>query len=403
MSSKTFPPRRALSLIAVLAAVLALPAFAGAATTHSMKWDRSVLLENPTKGGALDDVSCAPTPTAVKPTLLCVAGDPHGRVWVTEHPAQSSKLWHEQNIDPDGGGITGISCPSTKLCVAVDANGQVLHSTDPLGGAKDWTHPARVDTATQPGGGFAGFSGISCPTTQLCVAVDNSLNGQVAYTTNPTGPAKGWTLATIGTGVTLNAVACATATMCVIGGSERYYSIAPTGGASAWKPTGPLTAGSSTFASLTCNTVSLCVGVGYGNAGAGLATATATPSGAAGSWIATLIGTDPPSPGAQLVDGVSCPYRNLCVAVDGASNAYTTTTPVRGGWSKARPLKKASQATLSAISCNIAMCVEVDNRGTVTYGVVKGATTTTTGTTKTTTGTTTTSTKTTTTKTTSTG
>ena len=52
---------------------------------------------------------------------------------------------------------------------------------------------------------------------------------------------------------------------------------------------------------------------------------------------------------------------------------YTSSTPVRGDWSAARPLKKKSQATLSQVACNAKLCVEVDNRGTVTYGVVKGA------------------------------
>ena len=83
----------------------------------------------------------------------------------------------------------------------------------------------RVDTAMQPGGGYAGFSAVACPTTKLCIAVDNAANGQVAYTTNPAGPASAWTLATVATGVTLDSAACASATLCVIGGSERFYSI----------------------------------------------------------------------------------------------------------------------------------------------------------------------------------
>ena len=62
------------------------------------------------------------------------------------------------------------------------------------------------------------------------------------------------------------------------------------------------------------------------------------------------------------------------MAVDGASNAYTSSTPVRGDWSAAKPLKKTSQATVSQVACNATLCVEVDNRGTVTYGVVKGST-----------------------------
>ena len=131
----------------------------------------------------------------------------------------------------------------------------------------------------------------------------------------------------------------------------------------------------------------------------GLSTGSSAPT--TTKWSNALIGSDPPAQNAQVVDSVACPERNFCVAVDGASNVYTTSTPVRGAWSAAKPLKHNSQATLSQVACNSTICVEVDNRGTVTYGAVKGATTTTkttttgTTTTKTTTGTTTTKTSTT--------
>ena len=254
MSSKFIRPTRALPLLlAVLAACLSLPAIASAATAYSMKWSRSALLENPNKGGALLSVACAPvgatstgtttTGTTTTPTtskskaLLCVAGDPKGNVWATAHPSRPAKGWRRETIDA-GNAITSIACPSTSICVAVDASGHVMHATKPLSGVKGWSKPVRVDTAMQPGGGYAGFSAIACPTTKLCIAVDNAANGQVAYTTDPTGPASAWKLATIGNGVTLDSAACASATLCVIGGSQRYYSIDPTGGASAWKASG---------------------------------------------------------------------------------------------------------------------------------------------------------------------
>jgi hypothetical protein len=417
MSSKTICLKRALALLVVSLAFLSLPAIASAAS-YSVKWNRSVSLENPNQGGALDSVSCAPTAaittttTTTTPaskvaptTLLCAAGDLKGEVWVTPHPSHSISGWKREIIDSGtGDAITGISCPTTTFCVAVDADGRVMHATDPLLGKQAWSKPVRIDTATQPGGGYAGFSAISCPTIKLCIAVDNSANGQVAYTTDPTGPGTAWTLASVANGVSLNAVSCASPTLCVIGGSERYYSIDPTGGASAWKAMGSLNANLAVISALTCNTVKLCVSVGYGNAGSGLASSSSTPTVGASAWTGSQIGSDPPAVGAQLIDGVACPERSFCIAVDGASNAYTSSTPVRGNWSAAKPLKKDSQATISQIACNTTVCVEVDNRGTVTYGAVKTATTTTT-TTPTTTSTTTTKTTTTptTTKTTTTG
>jgi hypothetical protein len=379
-------------VVAVLAAFMALPAVAGAAT-YSLKWAKSVALLNPNDGGGFDAVACAPT-AATSKALLCVAGDVRGDIFSTVHPAQAASQWHRRYIDAKTA-ITGISCPSAQLCVAVDAAGRVLHSTNPAGGVADWSKPVTVDTATLTGGGAAGLSSIDCPTTTFCMAVDNAANGQVAYTTNPTGPGSAWTLTTVGSGVLLDAVSCATTTMCVIGGTNAYYATDPTGGANSWKATAALSPSSSVIASLACNTVKLCVGVGYGNAGAGLSVGSAAPT--TTTWSQGLIGSDPPTQGAQIVDSVACPERNFCVAVDGASNAYTSSTPVRGAWSLAKPLKKDSQSTVSQVSCNTAVCVEVDNRGTVTYGAVHGATSTSTKTTTTSTTTTTTPTKTTTT------
>jgi hypothetical protein len=406
ITSKISRLKWALALATVLVAFVALPAFASA-TTYSMKWSRSALLENPKKGGALSSISCAPASAAVKNApLMCVAGDTHGSIWASEHPSQPVKGWHRANVDAgaNGGVITGVACPATNLCVAVDSVGQVTHSTQPTGGKADWTRPIRVDTAAQAGGGYAGFAAISCPTINLCVAVDNAANGQVAYTTDPRGSASAWKLVTIGTGVTLSSVSCASTNLCVIGGSQRYVSVTPTGAATTWKPTGAISGSASVISSLACNGLKLCVGVGYGNAGAGLVAASSAPSGDATAWTIATVGSDPPNRTAGLLDSIACPQRNFCVAVDGSSNAYYTTTPVRGAWTSAKPLKKASQSSLSAISCNAKLCVEVDNRGTVTYGVVKGAgAPTKTTSTSTTTTTTPTTTKTSTTKTSTTG
>jgi hypothetical protein len=393
MRSRSTRPRRALTVIAALAALMALPAVAGA-TTYSVKWAKSVPLLNANDGGGFDSVACAPS-VATGKALFCIAGDVRGDIFATEHPAQGATKWLRRYIDPKTA-ITGISCPSATLCVAVDAAGRVLHTTTPLGGVTSWSKPASVDKATLTGGGAAGFSSIDCPTATFCMAVDNAANGQIAFTTNPTGPASAWTLTTVGSGVLLDAVACPTTTLCVIAGTNAYFATDPTGGATSWKATAALSPGSSVISSLACNTVKLCVGVGYGNSGAGLSVGSAAPT--TTTWSQGLIGSDPPAQRAGAVDSVACPERNFCIAVDGASNAYTSTTPVRGAWSLARPLKKNSQSTVSQIACNSTICVEVDNRGTVTYGAIHGAAASTkTTTTKTTTSTTPTSTSTTTT------
>ncbi len=370
MRSRSIRPRRVLALLAVLAGALGLTSAAGAAgTTYTIKWAKSVPLLNPNYGGGFDAASCAPT--VASKALFCVAADVRGDVFATIHPAQAASVWLRRYIDPKTA-ITGISCPSAQLCVAVDAAGRVMHSTNPLGVAADWTKPVRVNPTTATGGGFAGFSAIDCPSTTFCIAIDNGASDQIAFTTNPTGPASAWTLTTVGNGVLLDAVSCASTAMCVVGGSNIYYSTQPTGGASAWKATAALSSSNSVVSALACNTVKLCLGVGYGNAAVGLSVGSSAPTST--TWSQAIIGADPPSQGASLVDGVACPERNFCIAVDGASNAFTTGTPVRGAWSLARPLKKDSQSTVSQIACNSMICVEVDNRGTVTYGAIHAGT-----------------------------
>jgi hypothetical protein len=76
-----------------------------------------------------------------------------------------------------GNQLKGVSCPSSGLCVAVDQSGNVVTSSNPTGGAAAWT-VTHVD-------GFNSLSGVSCPSSGLCVAVDQS--GNVVTSSNPTG------------------------------------------------------------------------------------------------------------------------------------------------------------------------------------------------------------------------
>jgi hypothetical protein len=60
--------------------------------------------------------------------------------------------------------VHGVSCPSSGLCVAVDDNGNVVVSSNPTGGAAAWT-VTNID-------GNNSLRGVSCPSIDLCFAVD---------------------------------------------------------------------------------------------------------------------------------------------------------------------------------------------------------------------------------------
>lgn len=379
----------------VLACLAVAPQAANAATlaaTPNVKWAKPIPLENPHKGGALDAVSCAINNVGKKSTIgqqLCVVVDATGHVWWTTKPWDRRGAWKEAKIDgKSGSSLTGVSCATTTYCVAIDNLGDVMVSKRPTGGAKYWSKPVQVDSTAAAGGGPAGLSGISCPTTTLCVAVDNA--SEVVTSTRPGGGASAWTAAAIPGGATLTSVACPSATLCVIGGSTRYDSTSPTGGASAWTASGGVAHG--VLVSLSCPSIAACVGVGYGNATDGLASATATPTGVAKGWLGTTIDTQPPTGHEQLLDSVSCPSVGFCVAIDGGDDAFDSTSPLTGKWAAITAANPTSTSTWSAISCDRKNCVVADSRGLVigatVHGVPLTAKTTTTSTATTTTTTT---------------
>jgi len=64
--------------------------------------------------------------------------------------------------------ITGISCPTTAWCMAVDDGGFITHDLD-----GSWSHPRLVDRGSSAnndaGSGY--WSGVSCPMSGWCMAV----------------------------------------------------------------------------------------------------------------------------------------------------------------------------------------------------------------------------------------
>jgi hypothetical protein len=296
-----------------------------------------------------------------------VAVDESGDVVTTTNPAGTN--WSGPVHVDAVAALTGVSCPTTGFCAAVDANGDVLTSVAPTHGSGAWSKPVKIDAVAAPGGGDVGLTGISCPTATLCVAVDGAAKGNLLVSTDPAGGAHSWTSATIGTGP-LMAVSCATATLCVAAGDQHYVSADPGGGASAWKGTGTQLGGG-VFSAVDCPVVTLCMGVGYGNTSTGLATGTTDPRGTK-RWKTVDVEAVPPVPGEGLLDSVSCPSATLCVAIDGQDNAYATTpTPVGAAWSGATAIRPKSASISSAISCVPTLCVAVDSAGVETTGTVR--------------------------------
>src|SRR5262249_42139346 len=103
------------------------------------------------------------------------------------------------------GGLSAISCPSTVLCVAVDDSGNLVTSTNPAN-VSSWSTPASVDPGIYLGA-------VSCASGALCVAAD--INGNVLTSTDPTGGAGSWTATQVDGNGGLSGVSCPSARLCV--------------------------------------------------------------------------------------------------------------------------------------------------------------------------------------------
>lgn len=316
---------RVFSSPAALVAVLVLGA-ATAASASASTWTVSQLGAGPTNA-ALYGVAC---PSA----SLCVAVGGNNTIAASTNPTGGATAWSVGHPGgsfeappglpgPSGesvfGGaqIRGVSCPSSELCVAASFQGNFYSSTSPAGDPSAWKFVEQSST----GPNFH-MTGISCPSPALCVAV--AYAGNILVSTDPTGPSASWPVTKLPQRVDFRAVSCPSVSLCVATGNEGNIVVStdPTGGPSAWKSVGA-PAGESALDGISCPSPALCV---TGNAGQIL---TSTDPAVPGSWKAQPAGTGLP------VTGLSCPLISACVAVDNNSDVIVSTDPTGGqeAWS----------------------------------------------------------------------
>jgi hypothetical protein len=243
--------------------------------------------------------------------------------------------------------MLGVSCPGTGLCVAVGSAGDVVTSTDPTGGAADWT--------VTDGDGSNSLDGASCPSSGLCVAVDNA--GNVVTSTNPTGGASAWTATHVDGTDSLRGVSCPSSGLCVAvdNAGDVAISTNPTGGAAAWTVTD--VDGTNALSAVSCPASTLCVAVD----GAGNTVTSTNPTGGASAWKVTDVD------GSKALLGVSCfptgPFSVIyCVASDNQGDVVTSGTPTGSTWTVTHV---DTFYDLRGVSCLRGLCVAVDNGGEV--------------------------------------
>lgn len=294
--------------------------------------------------GDIVGVSCASA-------SLCAAIDSAGYVVTSSDPAGGRSAWNGPlRIAPAGDGLSSVSCPhGASFCVATDTNGDLLVSTDPTG-SDQWTVSSVVPS------GYV-LNDVSCSSPSLCVGIVYSDFSQYLVTsTDPTGGAGDWSslIPLGGNSSQLGRISCFPG-LCVAWTDEGLLmSTNPTGGAGAWSPPASDTAGGYGLETIACASADLCIGV---NAGGNTAVTT-DPTG--GDW------GSPANLGIQPVEALACAPDSTCAEVDASGDAITTTDPSAGSsaWTASQNVDGVNE--LTGISCpSSGLCVAVDTSGNV--------------------------------------
>jgi hypothetical protein len=258
---------------------------------------------------------------------LCVASDASGDIATSGDPLAPTPSWTAGVVIPSGfeqcprdiscssQTVNHLACPSASLCLGFGVDSTPFggpyssSSTSPAAGAPAWTTDA---TPSFDGGA------VACPAASLCVAVGRGTAGG-GYIGTSTTPADGgsWTSAPVDArGATLTGIACPTTTLCeaVDDQGNLLSSTDPTSPAT-WVRTA-IDPGHA-LAGVACGSAALCVAVDD----RGTALQSTTPAGGAGTWSAASVisGDDLAQQPIQLL-GAACPSAQLCLLTDSAGD-----------------------------------------------------------------------------------
>ena len=167
-------------------------------------------------------------------TVSCAPGSADFCVAVSGANAAvySGGSWSTTPIDTTNGDLTGVSCPTTSSCVAVDANGEALTYS----GSQGWSGLTPIDSNASSFGGLPEY--VSCLAAGTCVV--SGSDGYAEILQNGT-----WSAPTLlGGGGPLGNVSC-NSSYCVIASFASVYYVQQLGGSYGYGfNTSPETAGS---------------------------------------------------------------------------------------------------------------------------------------------------------------
>ena len=258
--------------------------------------------------------------------------------------------------------MLGMSCPTTSFCVATGAGNTIATSTNPTGGAGDWSVTFAGAGAMPTPGSFSParqIRGVDCTSPSLCVGV--SFEGLIYTSTDPGGGSGAWSITDIdppGPNTHMYGVSCPSPSFCaaVADKGRIITSTDPLGGQGAWTITE--LGESLRLRAISCASPTFCIAVGD----EGQIVSSTNPTGGAGTWNRVQISGAAADRGLY---GVSCPSPTLCVSGDSIGELLVSTLP--GGPESAWTLTKGGASVqLTAADClSPTQCVAIDNNGDV--------------------------------------
>ena len=177
----------------VLCGILDVSGYALTSVAPAGAWSRTRI--NATVNADLYDLSCV--------TGLCAATEANGKVWTTTDPSAQPAVWSERTLAKGGKRITTVACGSARLCVAGGDSSSLRVSTDPAGAAATW-RSVKVKGLVSPH--------LYCKSASLCFALSNT---SVYVSTKPTR-AGSWVSKRLKSPTVLSAISCPTTRLCVL-------------------------------------------------------------------------------------------------------------------------------------------------------------------------------------------
>jgi hypothetical protein len=228
-----------------------------------------------------------PIPEVSCPSMtFCVVADGFANFWETNTPTGGGGSW-AQSTSPTGDAFVGLSCASA-VCGAIDVAGHAIALTNDV--------VNNIQPVFSAPEGLSDAS-ISCEAAGFCAAVDDS--GNLAWTTNLIS-AK-WQTAAFPGEQALGAIACPSASLCLLAGDKLYVSTNPGAGPSSFKRVKGVTPGS-----ISCAGTNFCA----------IATRTGievSTRPASGDWKKVKTPFAPSE--------ISCPQSGVCVITNGSTKA----------------------------------------------------------------------------------